>query len=383
MEKANKLTKMMRAIIMTLIVVITLTLGQLHQMSKMFLSIDAFCPFGGLESLFSVFTYGMFLQRIAWGSLIMLGVTIIVSLFFRRSFCGYICPLGSVQEFFGALGRKAFKKRVVVPKKLDGYLRYLKYIVLVVVLVLTYLTGRLIIRPYDPWAAMNHLNSVELFTKFFWGFVVLMVSLIGSFFVERFFCKYLCPMGAFLAILSKIGIYCIKRDEEVCIDCGICDKKCPVNIEVSKLPQVKSAECISCNLCVLNCPEKGALKISTKKGKKGISAVAVISIVLVMFILIFAFTTTIGMFRVSKIPRGFPIKAYGLYLGTDHITQNNSLAEVCYVYGVSADYLIYHYGLTEQQLFLPMKEIGFDYNEIKMLIDTAPENSSCSDDECD
>ncbi len=61
MEKANKLTKIMRATIMTLIVVITLTLGQLHQMSKMFLPIDAFCPFGGLESLFSVFTYGMFL----------------------------------------------------------------------------------------------------------------------------------------------------------------------------------------------------------------------------------------------------------------------------------------------------------------------------------
>ena len=172
MEKSNKIMKVFRAVIMSLIVVLTLTLGQLHQMSKVFLPIDSFCPFGGLESLYSVFTYGMFLQRVAWGSLILLIATIIVSLFFKRSFCGYICPLGSIQEFFGFLGRKIMKKRLVVPKKWDAVLRYLKYVVLAVTLVLTYLTGQMFIRIYDPWAALNHITSPEIVTTFLIGFIV-------------------------------------------------------------------------------------------------------------------------------------------------------------------------------------------------------------------
>jgi len=369
MEKSNRVFKILRASIMGLILLLTLTLGQLHQINKVFLPIDAFCPFGGLESLYAVFKYGMFLQRVAWGSLILLAATIIVSIFFRRSFCGYICPLGTIQEFFGWGGRKIMKKRFVVPKKADRILRYLKYVILVLILALTYWTGQLIIRPYDPWAALHHINSVEVFQKFLIGFIILMISLIGSFFFDRFFCKYLCPMGAFLGILSKLGIYRVKRDEDKCIDCGICSEKCPVNIPVDELEQVKSAECISCNLCVANCPEKGALKVTSKKGKRGVSLHAIIAIVLIIFIVLTAATMSIGMFKISKIPNGFPTKAYSLYFGTRFIDGDNSLLEVCYVYGISPDFFVNQFGFTEEDFYKPLTELPITTEEIRELAD--------------
>jgi len=382
MSKSNKVAKILRIVIMTLIVIISITLGQLHQLSKAFLPIDSFCPFGGLESLYSVFSYGMFLQRVAWGSLVMLAATIILAIVFRRSFCGYICPLGSIQDFFGWLGDKVLKRKLEIPTKVDKWLRYLKYVVLAVVLYITYTVGQLVIRPYDPWAALHHINSVEVFEKFAWGLGVLIVTMVGSFFYKRFFCKYLCPMGAFLGILSKLGITRIKRDSDICTNCKICDKKCPVNIRVSETEQVKSAECISCNKCVIECPEKGALKIGTKKSKKGLNALSVISIVLVIFIIVIALTSSIGMFRVSKIPKGFPLKSYGLYISTDYISENNNLAEVCYVYRIPVDYLMYYYDLEEEDFFKPIKDIDFDYNIIVDIIESMPTSSGCGDSGC-
>ena len=78
--------------------------------------------------------------------------------------------------------------------------------------------------------------------------------LIASFFIERFFCKYICPAGALYGIISKISPYKIKRSP--CSNCGLCSKKCPMGIDVAKQETVNSAECISCGICVGTCPDK-------------------------------------------------------------------------------------------------------------------------------
>lgn len=383
-KRANTAARILRTTWMVLIVIISITLGQLHQLNKAaFVPIDNICPFGGLESLYSVFAYGMFLQKIAWGSLVMLAATIIIAIVFRRAFCGYICPLGGIQEFFGWLGNKVFKKKLVIPPKIDKWLRYLKYVVLVLVLYLTYTTGQLIIRPYDPWATLHHITSDELFTGYFWGMVVLVVTIVGSFLYRRFFCKYLCPMGAFLAIISKIGITKIKRDADVCTNCKICDKECPVNIEVSTKDKVTSAECISCNKCVIACPAKDALKIGAGKSKKGLNALSVTSIVIIIFVVIILLTSSIGMLRVSKIPKGFPLKSYGLYISEEMISEKNNLAEICYVYRLNPQYFIYYYNLQEEDFYKPMKDIGFDHNIVVDLIKTIPESDGCGSSGCD
>ena len=114
--------------------------------------------------------------------------------------------------------------------------------------------GKALHTPYDPWATYQHLFSRELLTGFRVGLVVLAVSLVGSLVFDRFFCKYLRPMGAFLALIRRIGWFRVRRNKGTCIRCSACTKACPVNVPVETLEQVHSAECINCNLCVMCVP---------------------------------------------------------------------------------------------------------------------------------
>ena len=176
------------------------------------------------------------------------------------------------------LGKKIFGKRYELNSKVDRAARYLKYVVLLVFVSLSWVLGTLVIRPYDPWVAYHHLTSADLFTEFSIGFGILIGSLIGSLFLERVFCKYLCPMGAFLGLINRIGIFRVKRNDETCIHCGKCDKVCPVNVEVEAAAQVHSSECINCSECVNVCPVKDTLYIGNRERLKlGPGALVLIS----------------------------------------------------------------------------------------------------------
>jgi len=163
-----------------------------------------------------------------------------------------------MQELVGKLGKLIFKKRFAVPKAIDAPLRYLKYVALIVILIFTWKLGDLIVSPYDPFAAFAHFSAGfgELFGEFLIGSIIFILMLVLSLFYDRLFCKYLCPMGAFLALMNKISFFRIKRDKSSCINCALCSKICPVNIDVAKIDSVKSAECINCMECVTVCPTK-------------------------------------------------------------------------------------------------------------------------------
>lgn len=229
--------------------------------------VDSICPFGAIESLYKLLATGQFIEKIDWSATVLLIGAIISTILLGRYFCGWICALGTMQELFGKLGLKIFKRRFEVNAKLDKVLRYLKYLLLVIILFFTWKTGTLVIRPYDPFAAYSHIPAgfEELWSGFAIGLIILVVSLIASMFYDRFFCKYACPLGAFLGIISKISLFKIKRENSTCIHCNLCTRNCPVNIEVSNINQVDSAECISCLECVSGCPtNKGTLKTHIK-----------------------------------------------------------------------------------------------------------------------
>jgi len=265
-------------------------------------SIHAICPFGGLESLYQVFTAGSFIGKIFAGTLTLFVITLIVALLFRRSFCGLICPFGAIQEFFAKLGQKIFKRKLIMPATLDKPLRYLKYVVLVVTIVYAWKTAGLWMAPYDPWSAYAHLPEglESVWAESAVGLIILAVTVLGSVMYDRFFCKYLCPMGALYGIAGKISPFKVVRNESECIDCGICSKGCPVNIDVQHSLKVSTAECLNCQTCVLNCPKTGGL--DHQFGNKVIKPLTVIVLVMVVFFCSIFASQAAGIYQLTPAP---------------------------------------------------------------------------------
>lgn len=311
--KNNKYVKYLRWVLLGFFLVMVTREAYLHQLQGggVAPSIHALCPYGGLETLYSLVFGGTFLQKIFSGTMILLGITLLLALIFRRSFCGLICPFGALQEFFGIMGEKIFGKRFIMPSRIDKPLRYLKYVVLVVTIYFAWKTAGLWMDSYDPWAAYGHISAgfTSLTTEYLIGTITLAIILVGSMFYNRFFCKYLCPMGAVYGVISKLSPSKIVRDKDLCINCNLCSKSCPMNIEVANLDKVNSKECISCQSCVLSCPKKGALEY--KIGKNTLKTLTVIILVVGLFGSGVFISKTVGIFKVlpKQITAGTKINA--------------------------------------------------------------------------
>lgn len=251
-------------------------------------SIHALCPFGGLESLYAFVMGGNMISKIFTGTMLLFAITVVLALVFRRSFCGLLCPFGALQELFAAVGKKLLGRRLEMPYSIDRPLRYLKYGVLLLTVGYAWKTAGLWMAPYDPWAAYGHLFSNDLAGSFAAaveempiGLGLLAVTVVGSLLYDRFFCKYLCPMGAFYGLLGKISTYRVVREPDVCVNCGACSRVCPVNIDVQHGTEVRSAECLDCQLCTLQCPKAGAL--SHRIGKKNLKPFMALLLVMALF----------------------------------------------------------------------------------------------------
>ncbi len=229
-------------------------------------SLHAICPFGGIETLYGFAATGSFIQKIHNSSFILMIIGILVALLFGAIFCGYICPFGTFQEWIGKLGKKLLGKRYnsLIPKKLDSILRYLRYVVLALVVYQTAITSKLLFQNMDPYYALFNFFTNEVALS---AYIVLGVIAVLSLFIERPWCKYFCPYGAFLGLFNLFRVFKIRRNKNTCISCGKCDRVCPMNIEVSKKEAVRSHQCISCHKCTseVSCPIKDTVVISTNK----------------------------------------------------------------------------------------------------------------------
>lgn len=230
-------------------------------------SFDSFCPFGGIETLLPYITTGHTLKTTNLLNFsILLGV-LGVALVAGRAFCGWMCPLGTIQDFLASWGRrltgerkhlrgKACKARLPLrlPRVADKVLRYAKYLILALILVASLYTV------YPPLHVICPVRAVFGFrmTALLWS--VLIVFLLTSVLVERAWCRYLCPLGGVLAIFNKISPVRIVSDSNHCNNCGRCDIECSMGIE--DVPSnLTGPECIRCLECLDTCAREGSLEL--------------------------------------------------------------------------------------------------------------------------
>lgn len=231
---------------------------------------ESFCPFGGFETLFTFAATGRTVSHVHYANIALAGILVVVTLAFRGAFCGWLCPLGSIQELVHRVGdsianripplRRA-RRRVGADgtrlARIDHYARYGKYVVLAWAVIGAAVTGVMVFREYDPWAALLSVVEFELTT----GFVVLLAMLFMALFIERPFCRYACPLGAVVGLLGKASPVAVQRSGDACLGCDICNRACPMRIPVNARTRVTDAACNGCLECLAACPSRDALAV--------------------------------------------------------------------------------------------------------------------------
>lgn len=227
-------------------------------------SVDAVCPFGAVETLWTWITTGAFISKIHASNLVMGLALLLATLLAGNAFCGWVCPFGAVQDALTWARRRLHLPTVTVPPRLDRWLRRLRYAVLALVLVMSATTVRLWFAEVDPYVnlfGLSWLYEPDLAAR--WpGLLVLGLVLVASLLIERAWCRYLCPLGGVLSVLGHVSIVRVRRSATACTGCNLCVKPCPVGIDVAKPVAAVSPDCIGCLECVANCPTGGALEVS-------------------------------------------------------------------------------------------------------------------------
>ena len=233
---------------------------------------EAYCPLGGLETFYKYVTSsGTYVPHTHLSNLILAAAVLISALLLRSAFCGWICPLGFTQDLIHGISAWMQKRSVPVRKGvraltkngqpvwnfLDRYLRLVKYAVLVWAVTGAAIYGVMVFRDYDPWSALINIAEWTITP----GLVVLGLTLFGSLFVERPWCRYACPLGAASGLLGKLSPVYLKRDASACTSCKICTKACPMGLEVHTAVTITSLDCVTCLECVGECPREGAMEV--------------------------------------------------------------------------------------------------------------------------
>jgi hypothetical protein len=211
---------------------------------------ERWCPFGGVEALYTYAAEGNMLCSLGTSNFFILGGVVLATVLLRRAFCGYLCPIGTISEWTNGLARRLHLPTVSVPARLDRVLGLLKYGVLALILVLTYRAGELIFRGFDPCYALISRHGEDITV---WAYVVAGGVLVASVFAMLPFCRWFCPLAAVLNVFSRFGLARIHRDGVRCRDCGVCAKRCPMAIPVDQVDQVTASRCLSCLNCVEVC----------------------------------------------------------------------------------------------------------------------------------
>lgn len=213
--------------------------------------------FSEIKQIYTMLLKGNFNYSTAWPGLIEVLILIPLTMLVGRFFCGWICAFGTFNDILYMISKKLFKTKYRVSEKVDSALKYLKYVILAFIVAVVWTSGTTIFKSSNPWDAFAQLTDFsEAVNTYAIGCIILTFIAAGSMLIERFFCRYLCPLGAIFAITSKIRIFDIDKPRDKCGACRICTNNCSMGIQLYKDDKVRSGECINCMKCVTVCPRK-------------------------------------------------------------------------------------------------------------------------------
>lgn len=271
--------------------------------------IEAFCPFGGLQATMGYLVSNslacsMTTRQISLGVMLILGIILAGKLF-----CSHLCPIGTLSEWMSRFG-KAKKINWIPPFWLDKVLRIIKYALLFTTLYFTISSSELFCKKFDPYFAMMNSHSSDIL--WITASLSLLFVFILPLFITNFWCKYICPLGAIsnifkllpiwlpaiilISALNYFGVFStswivvlgiiifsamtvevwktrsytfiglqVFRNGSTCIDCKLCDRKCPMNINISTATTVNHIDCHLCGECLTQCPQKDTLSFNKRE----------------------------------------------------------------------------------------------------------------------
>ena len=213
------------------------------------------CPLGSLQGAFSADRSTLYYVG---------GILLLYSLAFGRMICGWLCPFGLVQELAYKVKSPKLKKSPVT--RLLSYLKYAILVFFVFIIPIMYAFRNTPLPAFCKYIcpagtleggigllsnAVNESYFQLLGPLFTWKFALMVSILVGSVFIFRLFCRFICPLGALYGLFNKISFFGVKVEKHKCTQCGLCVSRCKLDIH-----HVGDQECISCGECVDVCPTK-------------------------------------------------------------------------------------------------------------------------------
>ena len=247
--------------------------------------VEVFLPISALVSL-KYFIFTGIINDIHPSGLVIFLIICSTAFIIKKGFCSWICPFGLLSEYLSKVHYLIFKQEVIFPLWLDRILRSIKY----------FLAGFFIWSIFFkmPMEAVegfinspyNILADIKLFRFFtqisMTAFSVIIGLILLSVLIRNFWCRYLCPYGAILGVLSFFSLGRINFNPSHCSNCEKCEKVCPGLINIRQGKSAFSSECSTCLQCTTVCPEKGALKYSFLKNRFSMGSIGVGLILLIM-----------------------------------------------------------------------------------------------------
>lgn len=250
--------------------------------------------FAGLKYIFQQLAAGEGLTINAFLNTLMLvvGFTIV----FGRFFCGYACAFGIYGDVMYGISswvrKKLKKKPFFMSERLGIRLRYGKYAVLFLIIMICLFRKSEWIQMISPWNVFSRLTALQLpLENSYVGIILLVLISFGMMWEQRFFCRFLCPLGAVFSLLPVLPFSQVKRSKENCIKgCQACKKVCPAKISIEYTDGEHASgmgECFSCGKCVDICPKKNVSSSTVRRGYWGIVLIMMKAAVLIgLYILI-------------------------------------------------------------------------------------------------